>query len=101
GVQTCALPIYTRLHEAFPEANKPHRVVYREWDGRYYWINPEERDLLAALQRYAHQHQRDTAISATISVESLNSKVLDHIRNDWWLLLLKRDSAYLLHNLMS
>lgn len=91
----------TRLHEAFPEANKPHRVVYREWDGRYYWINPDEPDQLAALQRYAHEHQRDTAINATISVESLNSKVLDRIRNDWWLLLLKRDSAYLLHNLMS
>lgn len=91
----------TRLHEAFPAANQPHRVVYREWDGRYYWINPEEPTLLGALQLYAHQHQHDASINATIHVESLNSRVLDHIRNDWWLLLLKRDSAYLMHDLMS
>lgn len=91
----------TRLHEAFPASQQPHRVVYREWDGRYYWINPEEPVVLGALQLYAQQHQRDISFNATINVESLNSKVLDRIRNDWWLLLLKRDSAYLMYDLMS
>lgn len=91
----------TCLHEAFPSASQPQRVVYREWDGRYYWINEDEPDQLAALQRYAHEHQREATIKATVSVESLNSNVLDRIRSDWWLLVLKRDSAYLLHNLMS
>lgn len=91
----------TLLHQTFSTEHKPHRVVYREWDGRYYWLNPDEPDGLAALQLYAHEHQRDASFSALINVESLHSRVLERLCQDWWLLLLKRDSAYLLHDLMS
>ncbi len=91
----------TRLHETFPADQQPHRVIYREWDGRYYWINPDEPVLFGALQLYAQQHQLDRSFNATINVESLNTKVLDRIRQDWWLLLLKRDSAYQMYDLMS
>lgn len=91
----------TCLHEAFPDSEKPHRIVYREWDGRYYWINPREPQQLAALQLFTHQRQHDASISASINVESLNSRALDQLREQWWLLLMKRDSAYLLHDLMT
>lgn len=88
-----------KLHEAFPNENKPHRVVYREWDGRYYWINPTEPDLLAALQMYAQENDRDASISALINVESINSSALDRIRNDWWLLIVAAEQANYIHRL--
>ncbi len=81
------------VSQAFPNENKPHHFVFREWDGRCYWNNPEEPSKLAALQRYAHQNGRDAQISAKVRVESINSKALDSIRNSWWLLLLNREDA--------
>ena len=89
------------LHTVFPDAAKPHRMVYREWDGRYYWVNKEEPRLFAATLLYAQQKQRDASIPALINVESLNTKVLDRLRNDYWLLLMQRDSAYIMHDLLS
>ncbi|MCD8523408.1 MAG: hypothetical protein LRY66_04095 [Saccharospirillaceae bacterium] len=89
------------LRTVFPNESKPHRVIYREWDGRYYWINKEEPRLFAALLMYAQQKQRDASVQALISVESLNNKVLDRLRNDYWLLLMQRDSAYVMHDLLS
>lgn len=81
------------VNETFPDENKPHQLVFREWDGRCYWNNPEEPTKLAALQRYAHQHDRDAQILAKIRVENINNKALDSIRNSWWLLLLNREDA--------
>lgn len=81
------------FEQAFPEENKPHHLVYREWDGRCFWNNPEEPNKLAALQLYGHQHSRDYQLYAKIKVESINSKALDNIRNNWWLLLLNREDA--------
>lgn len=89
------------LHDVFPDSAKPHRVVYREWDGRYYWVNKEEPRLFAATLLHAQQKQRDASIHALINVESLNTKVLDRLRNDYWLLLMQRDSAYTMHDLLS
>lgn len=88
------------VHRAFPQEESPHRVVYREWDGRYYWQNKEDNAHFAAALLYAHEKQRDMSFSALINVESVNSKVLDRIRNDYWLLLLARESAYPIHDLM-
>lgn len=92
------------VKRAFPERQAdeaPHRVVYREWDGRYYYINQEEPYDLAAAQLYAEQHQCDSSVNVTINVESINSKALDKLRHEYWLLLLKRDSAYWLHDLIA
>ena len=86
---------------AFPDANKPHRVVYREWDGRYYWINPDDAPHLAAALIYAQQKQRSISFNATINVESINDKALDNIRADYWLILLTRESAYPVFDLIS
>lgn len=88
------------IHQAFPEEEKPHRIVYREWDGRYYWQNKGDVTSFAAAVLYIHETQRDANISALINVESINTKVLDRLRNDYWLLLLKRESAYPVHDLM-
>lgn len=89
------------LQLAFPPADSPHRVVYREWDGRYYWINSDDAAPLAAALLYAHQKQRTTNINARINVESVHGKVLDHIRADYWLLLLTRESAYPIYDLIA
>lgn len=89
-----------KIYQAFPEENKPHRVVYREWDGRYYWINPIEPKLLAALQIYAQNKQRDGTFRATINVESLNTQALEKLRKNWWLMLLRREHAQTLSDLM-
>lgn len=86
---------------AFPDANKPHRVVYREWDGRYYWINPDNTEPLAAALIYAQQKQRSINFNATINVESIHDKALDNIRADYWLILLTRESAYPVYDLIS
>lgn len=89
-----------KIHQAFSDVNKPHRVVYREWDGRYYWLNPEPPNLLASLQWYAQEKQRDGTFRATINVESLNGKALEQLRHHWWMVLLDRDSAQTLHQLL-
>ncbi|WP_430461610.1 hypothetical protein ACQUQU_02185 [Thalassolituus sp. LLYu03] len=89
------------LHRAFPDSNKPHRVVYREWDGRYYWLNKEEPTDLAAALLFAHQKQRSASVNALINVETVNTKVLDRIRADYWLLLLQRESAYPVFDLIA
>ncbi|MAD46226.1 MAG: hypothetical protein CMH98_14580 [Oceanospirillaceae bacterium] len=88
------------LHEAFPAADKPHRMVYREWDGRYYWINKGDSAAFAGLILYAHDKQRDANINALINVESINNKVLDRIHSEFWVLLMTRDSATAIHELL-
>lgn len=79
---------------AFPDNEKPFRMVYREWDGRYYWVNKQEPEHFAAAALHAQQKQRDATISAHINVESLNMTTLDTLRSQFWLLLMTRDDAY-------
>lgn len=81
------------VSQAFPDEKRPHRIVYREWDGRAYWLNPEEPTLLAQLQLYAHLKQRHAQFYAALTIESLNSKILDKIRHQWWLLVVNKDSV--------
>lgn len=80
------------LLAAFPDADRPHRIVYREWDGRAYWLNKDEPTLLAQLQLYGQIKQRDGQIYAKINIESLNPTVLDKIRHNWWLLVFNKHS---------
>lgn len=79
------------IEQAFPESQRPHRIVYREWDGRAYWINPQEPTELALLQHYGHGHQRDGQFYAKIHIESLNNQALEKIRHNWWLLVASRN----------
>ena len=81
------------VNQTFTDDNKRHQFVFREWDGRCYWKNPEEPNKLAALLRYAHLNERDAEVQAKVRVESINSKALDRLRNSWWLLLLNREDA--------
>lgn len=81
------------FNQTFSDEHKPHQFVFREWDGRCFWKNPEEPDKLAALLHYAHHHDRDAEVLGKVRVESISSKTLDRIRNNWWLLLLNREDA--------
>ncbi|MAK91453.1 MAG: hypothetical protein CMI13_09500 [Oleibacter sp.] len=86
--------------EAFPAENKPHRMVYREWDGRYYWLNKSDSAAFAGLLLHAQKKQRDANINTLINVESINDKVLDRIHAEYWWLLLTRDSAEAIYALL-
>ena len=88
------------LNQAFPEETRPHRFLYREWDGRAYWMNQESPDTLAGLQHHAHESRRDGNIFATITVEGINGKALDLIRDHWWMLLFERASIVPVYELM-
>lgn len=81
-----------KIFEAFPYENRPHQMVYREWDGRMYWRNSVEPDKVAALQNYCLKKHRDGQIYAQIITESFNSIALERLRNQWWLLLFKKES---------
>lgn len=89
------------LSQSFPDDDKPFNVVYREWDGRYYWQNKEEPRHFAAALRYVHHTGRDASISALINVESLHQATFDRIRHDYWLLVMNRDNGYQLADLLS
>jgi hypothetical protein len=89
------------LAKAFPDADKPHRVIYREWDGRYYWVNKDEPNHLAAVLMHCHHKQRDARINAHINVESLHMPTLDAIRAKFWLLVMRRDDAYRVLDLLN
>lgn len=89
------------LKTAFTDDKKPHRIVYREWDGRYYWVNHEEATHFAAALMHCHHKQRDATISALINVESLHMTTLDSLRSKFWLLIMRRDDAYQVIDLLN
>lgn len=91
----------SNLHSAFPDNEKPFSIVYREWDGRYYWINKSEPTHFALALKHAWEKQRDASIQANINVESLHMGTLDGLRSQYWLLLMNRDDAYKVHDLIS
>jgi hypothetical protein len=84
---------------AFPEAKQPFHVYYREWDGRYYYLNEDEPRHLAALLMQCKKQQRDYNITCTIHVESIHGRMLDRLRLGFWMLLMKRENAYQLYQL--
>ena len=84
---------------AFPEAKQPFHVCYREWDGRYYYLNEDEPRHLAALLMQCKKQQRDHNLTCTINVESIQGHMLDRLRSGFWMLLMKREYAYQLYQL--
>jgi len=88
------------IHHAFPDAERPFHVCYREWDGRYYLMNKSEPTYFGALRLQCASKHRDFSLQSVIHVESVHGRTLDRIRAGYWLLLLKRESAYQLFQLM-
>jgi hypothetical protein len=85
---------------AFPQEKLPFHVCYREWDGRYYYLNEDEPRHLAALLMQCKKQQRDYNIACTIHVESINGRMLERLRSGFWMLLMKRKHAYQLYQLL-
>ena len=86
---------------AFPEKQQPFYVCYREWDGRYYFINQDEPRHFAALLMQGKNQQRDYKLTCTINVESIQGRMLERLRSGFWMLLMKREFAYQLYQLMN
>lgn len=82
------------VSEAFPKNSSPCCLVYREWDGRCYWVNQGHSDELALAQLHAQQKQRDKQIQALITVEQIHQPSLEKLRQHYWMLVLTRQKAY-------
>ncbi len=80
--------------ELFGEQGKHYPVVYREWDGRYYYRNEGEPRTLAALILHCREKGRDLTFKAEIEVQSADLRVVEILRSRYWLLVMKRDAAY-------
>ena len=85
---------------AFPEAKQPFHICYREFDGRYYYLNEDEPRHFAALLMQCKKQQRDYNLTFTIHVESIQGHMLDRLRSGFWMLLMKREYAYQLYQLL-
>ncbi|MFQ3171866.1 MAG: hypothetical protein ACJAW8_002809 [Oleispira sp.] len=85
---------------AFPEKKQPFNVCYREWDGRYYYLNEDEPRHLAALLMQCDKQQRDYNLACTIHVESIQGRMLNRLKSGFWMLLMKREYAYQLFQLL-
>lgn len=84
----------------FPEDKRPINVVYREWDGRYAWMNEEEPTYLGALILQNSQgNRRDTAIPAEVEVKGFKNAAIDDIISHYWVLVLHQNSLELLDEL--
>ncbi|CCK75154.1 conserved hypothetical protein [Oleispira antarctica RB-8] len=85
---------------AFPEAKQPFHICYREFDGRYYYLNEDEPRHFAALLMQCKKQQRDYNLTCMIHVESIQGHMLDRLRSGFWMLLMKREYAYQLYQLL-
>lgn len=88
------------LEGAFGAKTTTVHVCYREWDGRYYLINEEEPRHFAALLMQCKNKQRDHNQPCAIHVESIQGRILDRMRSGYWMLLMKRESAYQVYQLL-
>ena len=91
----------TLLNQHFGKGSTPIKVIYREWDGRYYWINREEPIVVAAVAKFATEKQREARVKAEIHVESVHEATLERIRQQFWWLLLAREQADAIHALLN
>jgi hypothetical protein len=88
------------IEQAFTSQEGPIHVCYREWDGRYYLMNEEEPRHLGALLLQCDSKQKDHNLACNIHVESIQGRNLDRIRAGYWMLLMKREDAYQLYQLL-
>lgn len=88
------------LAQCFPESKRPIKIVYREWDGRYVWMNEEEPVYLGALVlQNSEGNRRDTAIPAQIEIKAFKNAAIDSIISQYWVLVLHQDSFEMLDEL--
>lgn len=88
------------IQQAFGGPDITTHVCYREWDGRYYLINDEEPRSFAALLLQCQKKKKDHNLSCTIHVESVQGRILDRVRAGYWMLLMKRENAYQVYQLL-
>jgi len=81
-------------HEVFGEKGRHYPFGYREWDGRYYFKNEEEPKQFAALLLHCRDKARDLTVKAEIEIEYADLRTVEIMRSRYWMLLMKRDSAY-------
>lgn len=81
-------------HIAFPDDHKAYRVDYHEIDGRYFLYNDQEPKELGALLLQCRDRQRDLNIKADIEIEFVDMRAVEIMRSRYWLLIMKRDTAY-------
>lgn len=81
-------------HIAFPDEHKAYKVEYHEIDGRYFIFNDKEPIELGALLLQCRDRQRDLNIKADIDIEFVDMRAVEIMRSRYWLLIMKRDSAY-------
>lgn len=74
--------------------DSPLKLMYREWDGRMYTTALARLAEIGTLMRYGSLHARDINIRASLILESINPKVLDHLRNQYWWFILHRRPAF-------
>lgn len=82
------------LLTAFPTDQAPFTIRYREWDGRYVLVNENDSAALSATLHHCYNKQRDHKIKANVLVESINPKALEKMQQGYWLVLMKREAAY-------
>ena len=81
-------------HIAFPDEHKAYNVEYHEIDGRYFIFNETEPVELGALLLQCRDRQRDLNIKADIDIEFVDMRAVEIMRSRYWLLIMKRDTAY-------
>lgn len=82
------------LRTAFPNDQAPFTVRYREWDGRYVLVNDSDSRALSATLHHIYNKQRDHKIKANLLVESINPNALEKLQQQYWMVLMKREPAY-------
>ena len=80
--------------------DSPLKLIYREWDGRMYTTALARLPEMGALIRYGNLHSREISVRATLLLESVNPKVLDHLRNQYWWFILHRRPAIQIASLL-
>lgn len=80
--------------EVFGDKTKHYPFAYREWDGRYYYSNTEEPRNFAALMQHCRDKGRDLTVKADIEIQHVDIRTVEIMRSRYWMLLLKRESAY-------
>ncbi|WP_300424259.1 hypothetical protein [uncultured Thalassolituus sp.] len=68
-------------------------LIYREWDGRMYSTARARLPEIGSLYRYAMTHGRDISARCALTLETVNPKVLEHIRGNYWWFIMHRKSA--------
>ena len=88
------------ISQAFPPEKEPCRVHYREWDGRYYLNNQTDPKYLGAILLQCQQEQRHYSLPCIIHVDSVHEHSLNRLRAGYWMLLMKREQAYQIYQLI-